>query len=119
MELIEKVKEGLRCCNNIDGHDYNDCPYIVTESSHYCKVERNDDTIEAIRQLEARVPSWISVEESLPERYEHVLVTTRFTDEGEPDLEIAYLSLNRWTKEEGHLYGRVTHWMPLPEPPET
>ena len=63
-------------------------------------------------------PRWISVEEMLPKRYEHVLVTTRFTDEGEPDFEIAYISLRGWVKEEGHLYGKVTHWMPLPEPPK-
>lgn len=63
-------------------------------------------------------PRWISVEERLPKRYEHVLVATRFTVEGEPDFEIAYLALGGWKKEEGHLYGRVTHWMPLPAPPE-
>ena len=63
-------------------------------------------------------PRWISVEERLPERYKHVLVATRFTDGGEPDLEIAYFSIGGWKKEEGRLYGKVTHWMPLPEPPE-
>lgn len=60
---------------------------------------------------------WISVEERLPERYKHVLVATRLTDEGEPDLEIAYFSIGGWQKDEGRLYGKVTHWMPLPEPP--
>ena len=63
-------------------------------------------------------PRWISVEERLPKRYEHVLVATRFTDEGEQDVDIAYCALeDRWRKPEGMLFGSVTHWMPLPEPP--
>lgn len=61
---------------------------------------------------------WISVKDGLPKRYDHVLVATSFTYEGEKDIEIAYYAYGRWRKPEGLLYGVVTHWMPLPELPK-
>jgi hypothetical protein len=111
----EEIMKGMECCitDNCKG-----CPYYPLYEVFGCKLARAKDAIALIHQLEAQVPRWISVEERLPKRYEHVLVTTRFTDEGEPYFEIAYFALRGWEKEEGILYGKVTHWMPLPEPPE-
>ena len=56
---------------------------------------------------------WISVEERLPEQYGPFLIAD---DKG--NMEVA-----TWTKQFGWFSGgnrvkRVTHWMPLPEPPK-
>ena len=75
------------------------------------------------------MPQWISVEERLPERNGEYIVTA--CDEGEPYDEITWNDTvvvcaeyykGCWTWEENSteysLDGIVTHWMPLPEPPE-
>ena len=75
------------------------------------------------------MPQWISVEERLPERNGEYIVTA--CDEGEPYDEIIWNDTvvvcaeyykGCWTWEENSteysLDGIVTHWMPLPEPPE-
>ena len=72
---------------------------------------------------------WIPVEERLPERNGEYIVTA--CDEGEPYDEIIWNDTvvvcaeyykGCWTWEENRteysLDGIVTHWMPLPEPPE-
>ena len=59
-----------------------------------------DEAMEAVSQL---LPRWIPVEERLPEERVEVLL---HYDDG--SMEVGkYLGL-----------GGVTHWMPLPEPPE-
>ena len=79
-------------------------------SSDYCRGW--NDAADAM-------PRWTSVDERLPEYWYHVLAATRFTDEGEADLEVVFYSPTRgWQKPEGVLWGRVTHWMPLPKLPK-
>ena len=60
---------------------------------------------------------WISVEDRLPERNKTVLVHVVGSDWDEPD---SYISTDKLLPEGlwaiYHL--SVTHWMPLPEPPE-
>lgn len=55
---------------------------------------------------------WISVKERLPEESTNVLVVH---DGGRVTIEWM-LSSRKFLYEE--IYGYVTHWMPLPEPPE-
>lgn len=67
---------------------------------------------------------WISVKDRLPNHHDMVLVWMEGKDC--PD----YVSMAFWAKTEGwgwtkgdgnkanDLWGTVTHWMPLPEPPE-
>lgn len=57
--------------------------------------------------------AWISVEERLPEQYGPFLIA-----DNEGNMEVA-----TWTKQFGWFSGcnrvkHVTHWMPLPEPPQ-
>ena len=59
---------------------------------------------------------WISVKEKLPERYEHVLVIERYSEDV-VDICVAYRAHSRWMKPESNLIGKITHWMPLPEMP--
>lgn len=59
---------------------------------------------------------WISVKERLPKEGEKVLVYSRLIP-GMP-----YITTDTCTKAGNFAYcgarGTVTHWMPLPEPPE-
>ena len=63
---------------------------------------------------------WIPVSERLPEEYEPVLVYNPNVDHGKTVME-ATRSDNGWKTEfdfEAYENNEITHWMPLPEPPE-
>ncbi len=60
-------------------------------------------------------PQWISVEERLPEGDNRVLVSCR-TKKGVQSCNLAYYWNGTWHGQ-GSMSG-VTHWMPLPDPPE-
>jgi len=81
------------------------------------------DALALIRQLEAQVPRWISIRDALPGLHEKVLFTP-MCNEG-----AIYIGELNAVGEYGAAYfavrcGKrktcysVTHWMPLPEPPE-
>ena len=77
-----------------------------------------------IEKLRAQLPRWIPVEERRPEYNVRVLVIDVYAGDG----------VAIWTREEypddpedgcwiddrgwWHAFDEVTHWMPLPEPPE-
>ena len=84
-----------KVCNRDIGHGYSICPHYVNTADVAPRAE------------------WISVEERLPEQYGLFLIAD---DKG--NMEVA-----SWTKQFGWFSGgnrvkRVTHWMPLPEPPK-
>ena len=68
-----------------------------------------------IAELEAKVPMWIPVTEKIPPDQEGVLVLTR-SKNGVRNVDKGYWAIDHFIHR-----GRaeVTHWMPLPEPPET
>ena len=59
---------------------------------------------------------WISVEDRLPEEYVRVLVMVPEANKliGSPDMDTDRVAKDRWVRWDRY----VTHWMPLPEPPE-
>lgn len=69
-------------------------------------------------------PRWISCSERLPEIFEHVLIIY-LGFEGEKYITIAYMDDEEnacdWCSDwNGDVIdAKVTHWMPLPEPPES
>lgn len=83
-----------------------------------------DDAIAAVSEL---LPRWIPVSERLPERGERTLVRCLGKLYG-PQTYVgtfcevpfpAGCGLHRyWDSDECDTYLSVTHWMPLPEPPE-
>lgn len=59
---------------------------------------------------------WISVKDRLPEHFEPVLICRE--KNGSPYVEQGYKDVGEWWKVYGTRTKQVTHWMPLPEPPE-
>lgn len=60
---------------------------------------------------------WISVEERLPEVNKNVLVFFPGIEGNKPHIYVSFL-LPRKEFVLETVHGPVTHWMPLPEPPE-
>lgn len=60
---------------------------------------------------------WISVRERLPEPFTPVIVYRRGKSGG-PMVEQGCYTVNGWWKVYSSRIKSVTHWMPLPSPPE-
>ena len=136
MKTPDEIKKGLGCCvkflacvPTMDCCEY--CPYIGS-----CD-ELEKDALAYIQQLEAdnaqqarcienltdklnatndALPRWISVEERLPDSCENVIVIARY-GECAWDVTLGFV-LNKVWHALSRDNGEITHWMPLPEPPE-
>lgn len=109
MKTPDEIKKGLYCCSHLCGC-LEGCPYEADGSCENADgVER--DALAYIQQLEAKVPKWISVKESLPEKHRRVLGVYCM---GVFEM---YYDGKYWRIDEMS-FDTVTHWMPLPEPPE-
>ena len=81
-----------------------------------------NDLSKQVTQLEAKVPKWISVEEQLPENGRMVIGYTPcdgfmfvgYYVENRNWKQWYIVTVMRSTK---YMTKKVTHWMPLPEPP--
>lgn len=56
---------------------------------------------------------WVSVEERLPEEKQRVIVRCERVGTS-----VGWILWGNWMTDIGPGAGKVTHWMPLPEPPE-
>ena len=75
------------------------------------------DTLAYIQQLEEQVPKWISVDERLPENDDNYLV---FTSDRNDAVIATYYGDGEWLEYDLiNLIPLVTHWMPIPQLPET
>ena len=134
MADYKKVLKGLECLsdeNNICSK--NTCLYYMFES---CVPEISHDALELLKKQ----PQWISVEDRMPpelhsmwfplygtskwknvmwrEESDHVLVTVVF-DDGTRYVSMGRTHDGEWnTNISKVVHHTVTHWMPLPEPPE-
>ena len=138
MKTPEEIKRGMEHCAEIG---CKGCPYeedckmfdgfsTPAEDAYFYIQQLEQDNArkdERIRQLEQRVPRWISVEdEQKPKHHEEVLC--RYVFDGDSQCFYAVLTYYAYG-DNGYVTGqhftgeglhdmRVTHWMPLPEPPE-
>lgn len=69
--------------------------------------------IEELERQASRAPAWISVKDRLPEEFAPVIVCRKGGK-----VESGMLDVNGWWKVYGTRTKNVTHWMPMPEPPE-
>ena len=117
----DEIVKSLRACGRVC---CDDC--VCFQENVSCKekdlgaAELIEQQTAKIAELEAKVPRWISVTERLPEIEQRVLVLDRhgnamvrtlrcLTGEKEPSFRPDGLVPRK----------HITHWMPLPEPPET
>lgn len=116
----EKILFNIREC--VYGVCLYECPYCDSDD---CMEELLKDALALIEHLEserdaalAKVPKWISIQERLPqdgqkivminEKYPSITLQGIYKADKTPDT-IRVL---------GFGIGKVTHWMPLPEPPK-
>lgn len=116
MKTADKIKKGLECCFPSEDPDCCDCPYRAMKG---CFDARINDIHAYIQQLEAAAPKWISVEERLPQAFYSVLVYIP-EEAPMPTVHEGYMADNgRWISTVYvREFEKVTHWMPLPEPPQ-
>lgn len=134
----DEIKKGLGCCISHFMESCNACPYAHISG---CARESTSDALALIQQLEAdnaqqarcienltdklnatneALPRWISVEERLPEDCSYVIVYLRNKHNDNKDIwhiDADYFEDGDWHRYPEHGYYNVTHWMPLPEPP--
>ena len=134
----DEIKKALRLCNTESVGNCKECPYYAdcdgqpgTDALAYieCLEEKTSrfncllaTLIDTMNALASAQPKWISVDERLPERYTPVLGGIK-KDGTETYIEhVVIFDGSWWAKDTGVYYddvgGMVTHWMPLPEPPE-
>lgn len=116
----DEIKNGLVSCISV-GKCWTECPYFTGEALPFtCIRALSADALAIIQQLEAKVPRWISTEERLPEPLTDVVVIVRHGDGWQ--YTIGYVLNEEWHRTGGsrHFYygGKITHWIPLPEPPK-
>ena len=115
----EEIMKGLECCRESQDCTQDNmpkCPYYEKET---CLIELVDDALALIQQLEAKVPHWTSVEESLPA--ERLCVSVYIQEDGGAYwIETAFRRDGKWRIQGEYVIDRnITHWMHLPEPPQT
>lgn len=139
--MYEELVSALRCCYMGSGKLCVDCPYskyedlklcghllpnaadAIEELSAYAELYKDltDKGLKTARKLIDAYPRWISVEEALPEFEGAVLCMRKSNVCGvRPYQEILYVDEYGF-KNFDDIYvadGVVTHWMPLPKPPE-
>lgn len=123
MNTPNEIKKGLECCINDSFGCSEKCPYFNSLSNGVdCAVKMHKDALALIQQLEARVPKWISVEERLPEYWrmgdkDNTLINYLvYMPEYGVDVGNWLKPAKRWVVM--GIPAKVTHWMPLPEPPK-
>lgn len=123
-EIIEMLTSWSNDCHvwfDFDGHKAN-AAILLREAAHKLKenaVQEHEIEVLKKRIVELRkelaerkdTPGWISVEERLPEKQSELCLVYRKT--GDICLSVHYCEVNHYWN-----YGDVTHWMPIPEPPE-
>ena len=144
MKTPEEIKKGLECCSLTDVAEI--AKYAKRGIPYACVEDLIADALALIQQLEKelelersvkkatlvftsgsditweieRMPRWISVEERLPPEGQPVIVfathTDRWSGHWHAVMEDCWFG-GGWDVNCDTDIHKVTHWMPLPEPP--
>lgn len=112
----EKVIKGLEYCikqatTTENCTDTKACPYYESTARLTCWIDLNLDALELLKAQE-----WISVKERLPEQAGKYLIAA--LEQGKYT-HITTVYFGRHFTMTGRMaYWKVTHWMPIPEPPK-
>lgn len=119
MRTPEEIKKGLKHCSEKAGGKTKCSECIYFNDPHgWCSTAITKDALSYIQQLEAQQPRWISVGERLPEDDGYFLCNR---NDGSPDVVCMYYGDGDFLTPEPELdniSNVITHWMPLPQPPE-
>lgn len=89
---------------SIDGGDIDICIGGDDCGNNYCTIKKAD-------MLDLLGCGWISIKDRLPEK--HIGVYAYDKNHG-----MLIMSFDgKWFSDHNNIYDDVTHWMPLPEPP--
>ena len=123
---MEEIARALRCSATAGEKDCSGCPYREIDAElldgmkwEYCDIDRIAlDAARLINRMhEAGYSEWIPVSERVPAAAERVLVC-RNGKNGEPVVEQGYKDVRDWWRVYGCRTKQVTHWMPMPQPPD-
>ena len=106
MERLTKKVDGVwtALCN------YGSSPYPVVTQEIIDRLAAYEDT--GFTPEEVKQMRWIPVEERLPEEKQRVIVRCERVGTS-----VGWILWGNWMADIGPDAGKVTHWMPLPEPP--
>ena len=116
----EKTIKGLGCLADENSACHSDCPYFTDrEEGGFCFRKMAHDALDLLKEQPAKdtnVPSkWISVKKKLPENTDTVLIAHK------GGVSFGWYNGRYWERGANTNHRpleTVTHWMPLPEPPE-
>jgi len=98
-EQVKALREGAEWAKKLCAHE---------------TAKRQSDAADAIEELLATVPTWISVEERLPEDEQWLLVWGH----GQKIPTMMFRESGAWIDDQFEFHTTITHWMPLPAPPK-
>lgn len=90
---------------------YGNSPYPVVTQEIIDRLAAYEDT--GLAPVEVQQRRWIPVEERLPEEKQRVIVRCERVGTS-----VGWILWGNWMTDIGPGAGKVTHWMPLPQPPK-
>ena len=100
----------------IDGNALREwCEKIIDQACHPMTVQIGEVFLDKVRSMPTLTPpnEWVSVEERLPEEKQRVIVRCERVGTS-----VGWILWGNWMTDIGPGAGKVTHWMPLPAPPD-
>jgi len=95
--------------------------YVIEKYFKYVKRQEDDNyellVEDFIAGYQAAAPQWISVKDRLPE-WDDEAMSVLISGNSWHDYDVAYFGPTTWHDKYDDVVKGVTHWMPLPKPPE-
>lgn len=104
--LLDLVRE-LNALN-----DDNLAARVIKDSDVQWCLSELQDILEAEKTTPTPPNEWVSVDEKLPKEKQRVIVRCERVGTS-----VGWILWGNWMADIGPNAGKVTHWMPLPEPP--